>query len=68
MTALPKTNTVDAILETIQDVRYIDSLEAANANDPAKTTLFARFVAYMDAWTQSSYDAWEKSGRPEREF
>jgi hypothetical protein len=68
MTALPKTDTVDAILETIQDVRYIDSLEAANANDPAKTTLFARFVAYMDAWTQSSYDAWEKSGRPEREF
>ena len=66
MTALPKT--VDAILGTIQDVSYIDSLEAANANDPAALPLFTRFVAYMDAWTQSSYDAWEKSGRPEREF
>ena len=66
MTALPKT--VDAILGTTQDVRYIDSLEAANANDPAKTTLFARFVAYMDAWTQASYDAWEKAGRAKSDF
>jgi hypothetical protein len=62
MTALPKT--VDAILGTIQDVSYIDSLEAANANDPAKTTLFARFVAFMDAWTQSSYEAWVKRDKP----
>jgi hypothetical protein len=58
MTALPKT--VDAILGTIQDVSYIDSLEAANANDPAALPLFARFVAFMDAWTQSSYDSWAK--------
>ncbi len=27
-----------------------------------------RFYAWLDRWTQSSYDAWEKSGRPEREF
>ena len=66
MTALPKT--VDAILGTIQDVSYIDSLEAANANDPAALPLFARFVAFFDTWTEASYNAWDKSGRPEREF
>jgi len=27
-----------------------------------------RFYAWMDRWTQHSYDAWEKAGRPEREF
>jgi hypothetical protein len=36
------------------------------ANDQAPLTLFGRFVAYMDAWTQSSYDAWEKAGKPRR--
>ena len=35
------------------------------ANDQAPLTLFGRFVAYMDAWTQSSYESWEKSGKPE---
>ena len=63
MTALPKTDTVDAILGTIQDVRYIDSLEAANANDPAKTTLANRIYNFFEAWTEASYNAWEKAGR-----
>ena len=66
MTALPKT--VDAILGTIQDVSYIDSLEAANANDPAKLTLSNRVYNFFDAWTEKSYNAWDQSGRPEREF
>jgi hypothetical protein len=35
------------------------------ANDQVPLTLFGRFVAYMDAWTQSSYESWEKSGKPE---
>jgi hypothetical protein len=61
MTALPKT--VDAILGTIQDVRYIDSLEAANANDPAALTPSNRIYNFLEAWTEASYEAWEKSGR-----
>ena len=61
MTALPKT--VDAILGTIQDVRYIDSLEAANTNDPAALTPSNRIYNFFEAWTEASYKAWEKAGR-----
>jgi hypothetical protein len=53
----------DLILETVEEIKTV--IEPAT---PVASTLFARFVAYMDAWTQSSYDSWEKSGRPEREF
>ena len=53
----------DLILETVEEIKTV--IEPAT---PVASTLFARFVAYMDAWTQSSYGAWEKSGRPEREF
>ena len=53
----------DLILETVEEIKTV--IKPAT---PVASTLFARFVAYMDAWTQSSYDAWEKSGRPEREF
>ena len=60
MTTLSKTKAVDVILETFQGVRYIDSLEAANANDPVALTLFSRTVAWFDAWAQSSYDTWGK--------
>ncbi len=71
MTALPKTKTVDAIVGTIKDVKYMVeplATKAANANDPVVLPLFVRFVAFFDAWTEASYNAWEKSGRPEREF
>jgi hypothetical protein len=40
----------------------------ANSNERVKLILFARFVDFFDDWTQNSYDAWEKAGRPEREF
>ena len=40
---------------------------AANSNEP-QLTLFARFVTYFEALCQSSYDAWEKAGAPDREF
>jgi hypothetical protein len=63
MTALPKAKTVDAIIGTTTDVKYMAEplvTKAANANDPAALPLFARFVAFMDAWTQSSYDSWAK--------
>jgi len=53
----------DLILETVEEIKTV--IEPAT---PVASTLFARFVAYMNAWTQSSYDSWEKSGRPEREF
>ena len=53
----------DLILGTVEEIKTI--IEPAT---PVASTLFARFVAYMDAWTNASYDAWEKSGRPEREF
>jgi hypothetical protein len=44
------------------------ALPKANANDPATLPLFDRFVAFFDTWTEASYNAWDKSGRPEREF
>jgi len=53
----------DLILETVEEIKTV--IEPAT---PVASTLFARFVAYMDGWTNASYDAWEKSGRPEREF
>jgi hypothetical protein len=71
MTALPKAKTVDAIIGTTTDVKYMAEppvTKAANANDPAALPLFARFVAFFDTWTEASYNAWDKSGRPEREF
>ena len=39
---------------------------AANSNEP-KLKMIARCVYYFGALCQSSYDAWEKSGRPFRE-
>ena len=71
MTALSKTKTVDAIIGTIKDVKYMVepiATKAANSNDPVALTLFSSLVAFFDAWTQSSYDAWEKAGRPQRHF
>jgi hypothetical protein len=71
MTALSKTKTIDAIIGTVKDVKYMvepTSTKAANSNDPVALALFARLVDFFDAWTQSSYYAWEKAGRPERDF
>jgi hypothetical protein len=45
----------DLILGTVEEIKTL--IEPAA---PATSTLFARFVAFMDAWTQSSYDAWAK--------
>ena len=66
-----KARTLNTIQGTIQDLRYMAepvTTKAANANDPAKLTLSNRVVAFFDAWTESSYKAWDQSGRPEREF
>ena len=61
----------DLILETVEEIKTViepAATKAANSNDPTKPTLFARFVAYMDAWTNASYEAWEKAGRPPRDY
>jgi hypothetical protein len=57
MTTLSKTKAVNVILGTIQGVRYIDPLEAANANDPVSLTLFSTLVAWFEAWAKSSYNS-----------
>ena len=49
---------------------YVNDLaqqSGANSNQ-AQLTFFARIVAFFGAWTQHSYDAWEKAGAPDREF
>ena len=49
---------------------YISDLaeqSVANSNE-LQLTFFARIVAFFNAWTQHSYDAWEKAGTPDREF
>jgi hypothetical protein len=57
--------TLNTIQGTIQDVRFM--VEPV-VSDPTKITLSNRIFNFFDAWTNASYDAWEKSGRPEREF
>ena len=57
--------TLNTIHGTIQDVRY---MVEPIVSEPTKLTLFARFVAYMDAWTTASYDAWDKAGRPQNDL
>ena len=62
---------INTIQGTIQDVRFMAepaATKAANSNDSTKPTLFARFVAYMDAWTTASYEAGEKAGRPQSDL
>ncbi len=53
----------DLILGTAEEIKTI--IEPAT---PVASTLFARFVAYMDAWTTASYDAWIKAGRPQNDL
>ena len=62
---------LNTVQETIQDVRFMAepaATKAANANDPAKLTLSNRVYNFFDVWTEKSYNAWDQSGRPEREF
>ena len=59
--------TLNTIQETIQDVRFMAepaTTKAANANDPAKLTLSNRVYNFFDVWTEKSYNAWVKSGKP----
>ena len=53
----------DLILETVEEIKTV--IEPAT---PVASTLFARFVAYMDAWTNASYEAWDKAGKPPRDY
>ena len=55
-------------LSTLANNYHGSSFEAANTNKWVALSLSARFVSFFDAWTQSSYEAWGKAGRPEREF
>ena len=68
----------DLIIGTIEEVNFV------NEPIPALSTLTKtnRFYAWMKSfrtsrclrlvdvehWTQTSYDAWVKAGRPEREY
>ena len=60
MTALPKTDTVDAIFETIQDVRFM--VEPV-VSDPTKITLSNRIYNFFEAWTEASYKVWAKTDK-----
>ena len=53
----------DLILGTVEEIKTV--IEPAA---PAAPSLSARIFNFFDAWTQHSYDAWEKAGRHEREF
>ena len=54
----------DLIVGTDEEVNFV------NEPIPALSILTKtnRLYAWMDRWTQSSYDAWVKAGRPNREF
>jgi hypothetical protein len=73
MSALPKeqldldvvNGQMDAIFGKPDDFIVEPAIVEA-ANDQVPLTLFGRFVAFMAAWTQHSYDAWEKAGKPEQ--
>ena len=52
----------DLILGTVEEIKTV--IEPAT---PVTPTLSARIVAFFDDWTQHSYDAWEKAGRPDPE-
>ena len=54
-------------LSTLANNYHSSSFEAANNNKQVGPTLSARIYAFFDAWTQSSYEAWEKAGRPTRD-
>jgi hypothetical protein len=51
-------------LSTLANNYHGSSFEAANTNKRVELTLSARIVAFFTAWSNHSYDAWEKAGRP----
>ena len=67
MTTLAKLNTTHAEVNysTLANKYYDASSQAATVNEKPGLTLSARIVVFFDAWTQNSYEAWEKSGRTE---
>jgi hypothetical protein len=49
---------------------YVSDLadqSAANNNEP-KLTLLARFYNFFEQWTEQSYEAWKKAGKPPRDY
>jgi hypothetical protein len=57
----------DLILGTVEEIKSIMERKRVGQIEPAApvaSTLSARFVAFMDAWTQSSYEAWVKRDKP----
>jgi hypothetical protein len=52
MNAISKANTIDTIIGTVEEIKYI--LEPVA---PVKTS---RLAKWFDAITQSSYEAWAK--------
>ena len=49
---------------------YISDLadqSPANGND-TKLTLLARFYNFFEQWTEQSYEAWDKAGKPPRDY
>jgi hypothetical protein len=59
----------DLILGTVEEIKSImerKQVVQIKPATPVASTRSARFGAFMDAWTQSSYDAWAKRGSPDQ--
>ena len=53
----------DVILKPVEDVKVvIEPISVASI-----LTKSNRFYAWMDRWTELSYQAWKKAGKPYRE-
>ena len=53
----------DIILEPVEDVKIaIEPIPVASI-----LTKSNRFYTWMERWTERSYEAWEKAGKPYRE-
>jgi hypothetical protein len=68
-----KATTLNIHQGTIQDVRFMDDRYVApRATAPTTPSLLKKTMSgitnFFDQTTKSSFEAWEKSGRPEREF
>jgi hypothetical protein len=71
MSALPKEQTdLEVATDYIDDTFgktsdfIVEPAIIEAANDQVPSTLFGKIYAFFDNWSQHSYDAWEKSGRP----
>jgi hypothetical protein len=68
MTTISRTITINAILGTIEEIKHMVERVA-----PIKPNRFYAWMGRLSVinvgtWTQSSYDAWKKAGRPNRDF